>query len=125
MRCIRPQPGVRATLPMRFLTVFTFLQTMHYVVWCYFIPRAGRREAARLEEALADAGLVRGGRLALLVGFGVVALAAVILDRLQARSDGLRSLGELSCLPGIPSSAAIRSGRGSTQQQPRVTGGTR
>ncbi len=56
---------------MRFLTVFTFLQTMHYVVWCYFIPRAGRREAARLE------GLVRGGRLALLVGFGVVALAAV------------------------------------------------
>ncbi|HYU19459.1 MAG TPA: hypothetical protein VEQ11_12275 [Chloroflexota bacterium] len=62
---------------MRFLTVFTFLQTMHYVVWCYFIPRAGRREAARLEEALADAGLVRGGRLALLVGFGVVALAAV------------------------------------------------
>jgi hypothetical protein len=42
-------PSVSATVGLRFLTVFAFLQTMHYVVWVGFLPRYAP-DAARAFE---------------------------------------------------------------------------
>ena len=45
-------PHSSPELALRFLVVFTYLQTMHYVVWMGFLQIAGRREITRLETAV-------------------------------------------------------------------------
>jgi hypothetical protein len=70
-------------LPLRFLTVFAFLQVMHYVVWCAFIPRVGRAETARFERLLGDQPLVRGRRLTALAGVAAIAVAALLWSDYQ------------------------------------------
>ncbi|MER7757279.1 hypothetical protein [Kitasatospora sp. NPDC097643] len=73
-------PGVG----LRFLAVFAFLQTMHYVVWVWFLPRYAP-EAAEGFEARVPA--LRGGRawaLGALVGGLLAVLFAV--DYAQGRT---------------------------------------
>ncbi|MBX7160023.1 MAG: hypothetical protein K1X95_07000 [Acidimicrobiia bacterium] len=40
-----PPPLLSGPWPLRFLATFAFLQTMHYVVWCAFVPAATAEES--------------------------------------------------------------------------------
>ncbi|WP_433081539.1 hypothetical protein ACQP1P_46360 [Dactylosporangium sp. CA-052675] len=59
-------PGSSALVGTRFLVVFAFLQTMHYFVWVFFLPRYAP-EAPRFLL----------GRRAWLLGLGLAALLAI------------------------------------------------
>ncbi|GHF80147.1 hypothetical protein GCM10018790_67460 [Kitasatospora xanthocidica] len=69
---------------LRFLAVFAFLQTMHYVVWVWFLPRYAPEAAERFEARVP---VLRGGR-AWLLGAGAGVLLAVLfaVDYAQGRS---------------------------------------
>jgi hypothetical protein len=65
-------------LPFRCLTAFAFLQSMHYVVWCWFFPHAGKAEAARSDRFLGSlAARLVGWRLKLAVAGMVLVLGAL------------------------------------------------
>lgn len=69
-------PGEAATvLGLRFLTVFAFMQTMHYVVWVWFLPRYAPDAGAALE---AKVPWLTGPRV-WAIGFIAAAMFAVIL----------------------------------------------
>jgi hypothetical protein len=70
-----PPVAVATTMGVRLLVVFAFLQTMHYFVWVYFLPRHAP------DAALAFAGRVPWlrGRRAWALGAGFGALLAVLL----------------------------------------------
>ena len=42
-------PDVAAQIGLRFLVMFAFLQTMHYVVWVGFLPRFAPKAAAAFD----------------------------------------------------------------------------
>lgn len=44
-------PGADQAMGLRFLTVFAFMQAMHYVLWMVFFQVGGRAEIRRLEQA--------------------------------------------------------------------------
>ncbi|MFJ9457546.1 hypothetical protein ACIRST_20965 [Kitasatospora sp. NPDC101447] len=69
---------------LRFLAVFAFLQTMHYVVWVWFLPRYAPEAAERFDARVPA---LRGGR-AWALGAGAGALLALLfaLDYAQGRS---------------------------------------
>jgi hypothetical protein len=69
---------------MRFLTVFAFMQTMHYVVWVALFPRVAPDASAAFEARVP---WVTGPRL-WAVGFVAAALFAVLfgLDFAQGRT---------------------------------------
>lgn len=75
---LTPQAG------LRFLAVFAFLQSMHYVVWVWFLPRYAPEAAERFEARVPA---LRGGR-AWGLGAAVGALLAVLfaVDYAQGRS---------------------------------------
>jgi len=50
-------------LPVRFLAAFAFLQTMHYFVWCWFLPRNARDAIVEFERSNRVGRAVRGWRL--------------------------------------------------------------
>ncbi|MEV7188421.1 hypothetical protein [Kitasatospora sp. NPDC093102] len=69
---------------LRFLAVFAFLQTMHYVVWVWFLPRY-EPEAAERFDARVPA--LRGVRAwALGAGAGVLLALLFAVDYVQGRS---------------------------------------
>ncbi|WP_433053631.1 hypothetical protein [Dactylosporangium sp. CS-033363] len=59
-------PGSNELIGTRFLVVFAFLQTMHYFVWVYFLPRYAPEAPKFLL-----------GRRAWLLGLGLAALLAI------------------------------------------------
>ncbi len=67
-------PELIAQLGLRFLVVFAFMQTMHYVVWVAFLPRFAPEAVAAFDARVPwlrgwrawFAGLAGGGLLALL-----------------------------------------------------------
>jgi hypothetical protein len=65
-------PGAGSELGARLLTVFAFLQVMHYYVWCRFFPSVSAVETARADGMLAGMGLPNGGRLTLLAMLAAV-----------------------------------------------------
>ncbi|WP_063752531.1 hypothetical protein [Streptomyces sp. NRRL S-350] len=69
---------------LRFLAVFAFLQTMHYVVWVWFLPRYAPEAAERFDARVPA---LRGVR-AWALGAGAGALLALLfaVDYLQGRS---------------------------------------
>ncbi len=78
-------PGASATvLGMRFLTVFAFMQTMHYVVWVALLPRVAPDASAAFEARVP---WVTGPRL-WAAGFVAAALFAVLfgLDFAQGKA---------------------------------------
>jgi hypothetical protein len=78
-------PGAAATvLGARFLTVFAFMQTMHYVVWVALLPRVAPDASASFEARVP---WVTGPRL-WAAGFVVAALFAVLfgLDFAQGKA---------------------------------------
>jgi hypothetical protein len=46
-------PALVADMGMRFLAVFAFMQTMHYVVWVAVLPRYAPEAAARFAQGKA------------------------------------------------------------------------
>jgi hypothetical protein len=79
-----PPAAVATTMGVRLLVVFAFLQSMHYFVWVYFLPRHAPDAAA------AFAGRVpwlRGRRAwALGVGFGVLLAVLLVVDYTTGRA---------------------------------------
>ncbi|MER7669842.1 hypothetical protein ABTY61_15425 [Kitasatospora sp. NPDC096128] len=75
---LTPQVG------LRFLAVFAFLQTMHYVVWVWFLPRYAPEAAERFDARVPG---LRGGR-AWALGAGAGGLLALLfaVDYAQGRS---------------------------------------
>jgi hypothetical protein len=77
-------PDVWAQLGLRFLVVFAFMQTMHYVVWVAFLPRYAPDAVAAFDARVP---WLRGGRA---WWFGLIAgglLAVIFLsDYFQGRA---------------------------------------
>ncbi|HEX6444779.1 MAG TPA: hypothetical protein VF053_06825 [Streptosporangiales bacterium] len=72
------------TVGLRFLTVFAFLQLMHFVVWVFFLPRYAPA-AARAFDARVP--WLRGWRAwALGLGVGVLLVALFVVDYGQGRT---------------------------------------
>ncbi|MFE7527033.1 hypothetical protein ACFU7Y_15060 [Kitasatospora sp. NPDC057542] len=69
---------------LRFLAVFAFLQTMHYVVWVWFLPRYAPEAAERFDARVPA---LRGVRAwALGAGAGVLLALLFAVDYAQGRS---------------------------------------
>jgi hypothetical protein len=64
--------GVMAT---RFLAVFAFLQSMHYVVWVWLLPRYAPAATARFEQRIPG---LRGWRIWVLGALAAAALGVVL-----------------------------------------------
>ncbi|MEW1911798.1 hypothetical protein AB0442_25710 [Kitasatospora sp. NPDC085895] len=69
-----PPAWLHTAAGLRFVAVFAFLQTMHYVVWVWFLPRHAPDAAVAFERRVP---LLRGGR-AWLLGAGAGAALAVL-----------------------------------------------
>jgi hypothetical protein len=77
-------PALAADMGLRFLAVFAFMQTMHYVVWVGVLPRYAPEAAARFDARVP---MLRGGR-AWLLGAGLAVVLGVVfaLDYFQGRT---------------------------------------
>lgn len=77
-------PALTADMGVRFLAVFAFMQTMHYVVWVGVLPRYAPEAAARFDARVPA---LRGGR-AWLLGAGLAVVLGVVfaLDYAQGRT---------------------------------------
>ena len=73
VRTYAPPSLVPTSLGVRFLVVFAFMQTMHYVVWIGVLPRYAPEAAARFDARVP---VLRGGR-AWLLGVGLAAVLAI------------------------------------------------
>jgi hypothetical protein len=84
VRTYAPPSLVPSAMGVRFLVVFAFMQTMHYVVWVGVLPRFAPEAAARFDARVP---LLRGGR-AWLLGLGLAAILGVafLLDYASGRS---------------------------------------
>ena len=84
VRTYAPPSLVPTDLGVRFLVVFAFMQTMHYVVWVGVLPRYAPEAAARFDARVP---LLRGGR-AWLLGIGLAGVLAVafLLDYANGKS---------------------------------------
>ncbi|WP_432833180.1 hypothetical protein [Dactylosporangium sp. CA-092794] len=77
-------PGASTLIGARFLVVFAFLQTMHYFVWVYFLPRHAP-DAARAFESRAP--WLRGWRAwALGGGLGAALSVLFVIDYASGRA---------------------------------------
>jgi len=84
VRTYAPPSLVPTDMGVRFLVVFAFMQTMHYVVWVGVLPRYAPEAAARFDARVP---VLRGGR-AWLLGLGLAGVLAVafLLDYANGRS---------------------------------------
>lgn len=69
-----PPAWLDSAVALRFLTLFAFLQTMHYVVWVWFLPRYAPEATAAFDQRLPA---LRGWRTWALGLAGTAALAAL------------------------------------------------
>ncbi len=77
-------PDAAAQMGLRFLVVFAFMQTMHYVVWVGFLPRFAPEAAAAFDARVP---WLRGRRAWLVGGVGGAFLAVLFLsDYFQGRA---------------------------------------
>jgi hypothetical protein len=84
VRTYAPPALAPTSLGVRFLVVFAFMQTMHYVVWIGVLPRYVPEAAARFGARVP---VLRGGRAWLLgVGLGAVLAVAFWLDYASGKS---------------------------------------
>lgn len=77
-------PAADVTMGLRFLAVFAFMQTMHYVVWVGFLPRYAPEATSAFEHRVP---WLRGWRIWALGGGAGVLLAVVFgIDYAEGRS---------------------------------------
>ena len=96
---------------LRFLVMFAFMQTMHYVVWVAFLPRFAPEAIAAFDARVP---WLRGRR-AWLFGLAAGAGVAVLFwSDYFAGSGPVCGAGQLSRVPGVPGPARAprRSGAG-------------
>jgi hypothetical protein len=72
-----PPAWLDTAFALRLLVVFAFLQTMHYVVWVWFMPRHARPATERFERR---APALRGHRAWILGVAGTVLLAVLFIS---------------------------------------------
>jgi hypothetical protein len=74
-----PPGWLQSGLELRFLTVFAFMATMHYLVWIWFMPRYAKAATEEFERRVPTV----TGRRAWAIGLGGSAVIAVLfaLDR--------------------------------------------
>ncbi|GAA2452448.1 hypothetical protein GCM10010191_83440 [Actinomadura vinacea] len=72
-----PPAWLDTALALRLLVVFAFLQTMHYVVWVWFMPRHAHPATERFEQRV---GALRGHRAWLLGAAGALLLAVLFIS---------------------------------------------
>ena len=79
-----PPALVTTDIALRFLAVFAFMQTMHYVVWIGVLPRFAPDAAARFDQRVP----ALKGRRAWLLGIGLAAVFGVLfaLDYAQGKA---------------------------------------
>jgi hypothetical protein len=82
-------PALAADMGVRFLVVFAFMQTMHYVVWVAVLPRYAPEAAARFDARVP---MLRGGR-AWLLGVGLAVILGVVFALDYAQGKGLYAAG--------------------------------
>ncbi|GAA2744008.1 hypothetical protein [Kitasatospora cinereorecta] len=80
-----PPAWLHTSAGLRFVAVFAFLQTMHYVVWVWFLPRYAPDAAAAFDRRVP---LLRGPR-AWLLGCAVGAALAVLFATDYAQGKAL------------------------------------
>ena len=80
-----PPAWLHTPAGLRFVAVFAFLQTMHYVVWVWFLPRYASDAAASFDRRVP---LLRGPR-AWLFGAGAGAALAVLFASDYAQGKAL------------------------------------
>ena len=85
-------PGADASMGLRFLAVFAFLQAMHYVLWMLFFQVAGRREVDRLGRSVPAAVGWRFWLIAALTSLAIWATYAI------GYNDGRAVYGVLGAL---------------------------
>ena len=101
----RPTPPTQ--IGLRFLVMFAFMQTMHYVVWVGFLPRFAPDATAAFDARVP---WLRGRR-AWLVGLGGGRLPGRALpERLLPGQGPLRRPGHLPRVPGVPGPAGAADG---------------
>jgi hypothetical protein len=80
-------PSADPGLAGRLLTIFAFLQLLHYYVWCRFFPSVGRDDVRRADDVLRSATLPSGRRLkALALGLVAVSVGLFWTDLRLGRS---------------------------------------
>jgi hypothetical protein len=81
---ISAPPGASVETGARFLVVFAFLQTMHYFVWVYFLPRHAPTAARAFERRVP---WLRGSRAwALGAGLGLSLAVLFVIDYASGRA---------------------------------------
>jgi hypothetical protein len=79
-----PPPTVDTVVGVRFLVVFAFLQTMHYVVWVWFLPRYAPDATEAFERRVPG---LRGSKIWVLgLGGGAVLAVMFAMDYWSGRS---------------------------------------
>jgi hypothetical protein len=80
-------PSFDSAFVGRLLTIFAFLQLLHYYVWCRFFPRVGAAEARRADARLASVALPGGRKLTLIaIGLALVSIGLFWTDLRLGRS---------------------------------------
>jgi hypothetical protein len=82
-------PALAGEMGLRFLAVFAFMQTMHYVVWVGILPRYAPEAAARFDARVP---VLRGGR-AWLLGGGLALVLGVVFAIDYAQGKTLYAAG--------------------------------
>lgn len=116
-----PPPLLSGMWPLRFLVAFAFLQTMHYVVWCAFVPRAAVVEARAAAEVGPLRPLWRRRRFAVVVGTAAAATTTLfVIDYARGRwlYGALASYHAYVEFPVLAVLAATALGAGSLRRGP-------
>ena len=96
-------PALAGTdMGVRFLAVFAFMQTMHYVVWVGVLPRYAPEAAQRFDRRVP---VLRGGRAWLLGGGARGRARRTVRPRLRPGPDALRGRGLVPRVPRVPGPA--------------------
>ena len=102
---------------LRFVAVFAFLQTMHYVVWVWFLPRYARDASAAFDRRVP----ALRGRRAWLLGLAAAAALAVLFVSDYAQGKALyAALASYHAYLEFPVLLVLVLGIGPTRRKPRA-----
>ncbi|WP_433472362.1 hypothetical protein ACQPZP_26160 [Spirillospora sp. CA-142024] len=109
-----PPAWLDTALALRLLVVFAFLQTMHYVVWVWFMPRHARAATECFERR---AGALRGRRAWLLGAAGAALLAVLFASDYAGGKTLYGAVASYHAYLEFPVLLALLAGGGPTKEQ--------
>ena len=108
-------PGSDQSAGLKFLTVFAFLQLMHFFIWIFYLPRYAPATTAAFEQRVPS---MRGRRAwAIGVGLGAALLVLFLVDYGQGRTV-YTSLASYHAYLELPLLLAILLGAGQFRARP-------